>query len=80
MANDVTLRVGGWLGLCSFMAIPLDDFRVIFWIDFFIKAKVSVVPNMGGILIGDELLPCFAGKIKHEDVVGSSRPYRSKSA
>lgn len=70
MVNDVTLRVENWLGLYSFMVVPYDDFEVILNMDFFIKAKVSIMPHMGGILIGDEHKPCFLAKTKHEDIVG----------
>lgn len=70
MVNDVTLRVENWLGLYSFMVAPYDDFEVILNMDFFIKAKVFIMPHMGGILIGDERKPCFLAKTKHEDIVG----------
>ncbi|GMP31451.1 hypothetical protein CsSME_00005655 [Camellia sinensis var. sinensis] len=48
------------------MAVPLDDFDVILGNDFFVVAKVALMPYFGGLLILDENQPCF--------VSGSTRP------
>ena len=69
LAKDVTLRLGQWSGLCNFMVVPLDDFEVIMGIDFFVKAKVTIMPHLGGIFIGDEHCPCFVPKIKKPEPV-----------
>ena len=37
----------------------LDDFELILGIEFFVKAKVSLMPYLRGILIGDGENPCF---------------------
>lgn len=50
--------------------VPLDDFKVIHGMDFFIKAKVSIIPHLGGILNSDECSPSIVEKIKNEDTVG----------
>ncbi|KAJ8615365.1 hypothetical protein MRB53_034737 [Persea americana] len=69
MANDVTLRLGQWSGLCKFMVVPLDDFEVILGNDFFVKAKVAIMSHLGGIFLGDEHYPCFVPKIKEPESV-----------
>ncbi|KAJ8644515.1 hypothetical protein MRB53_006263 [Persea americana] len=69
MANDVTLRLGEWSGLCNFIVVPLDDFTVILGIDFLIKENVAIMPLLEGISIGDEYCPCFISKIKELESV-----------
>ncbi|RWR95040.1 gag-asp_proteas domain-containing protein [Cinnamomum micranthum f. kanehirae] len=69
MANDVTLRLGQWFGLCNFMIVPLDDFEVILGIDLFVKAKVAIMPHLGDIFIGDKQCPFFIPKVKKPETV-----------
>ena len=53
------VQVGDWYGSCELVVIPLDDFHIILSLDFMRKAKVSVIPYLGGLMIHDEYAPCF---------------------
>ncbi|KAH7865055.1 hypothetical protein Vadar_001700 [Vaccinium darrowii] len=46
-------------GRVDLMVYPLDDFELILGNEFFLAAKVAVMPYLGGILIADEKQPCF---------------------
>lgn len=50
---EIILEVGSWKGTYSMMVIPLDDFDVILGIEFFVKDKVTLMPYLWGIMIGD---------------------------
>ncbi|KAH7838095.1 hypothetical protein Vadar_022023 [Vaccinium darrowii] len=41
------------------MVYPLDDFELILGNEFFLVAKMAVMPYLGGILIANEKQPCF---------------------
>ncbi|KAH7836883.1 hypothetical protein Vadar_006893 [Vaccinium darrowii] len=41
------------------MVYSLDDFELILVNEFFLAAKVAVMPHLGGILIANEKQPCF---------------------
>ncbi|KAL5775969.1 hypothetical protein ACOSP7_013526 [Xanthoceras sorbifolium] len=56
---EVTLTLGSWQENCSMMVVTLDDFDLILGIEFFVKAKVTLMPYLRGIFIGDEKTPCF---------------------
>jgi len=47
------------MGSMGFFAITLDDFEDFLRNEFLIKAKVSMMPHLGGILIRDQQSPCF---------------------
>ena len=59
VVRDVSLKVGDWCGLCSFMAVPLNDFQAILGLEFFLKAQVSVMPHLQGLFIMDMPNSCF---------------------
>lgn len=59
MTGNVALKVGDWNGKVDLMVYPLDDFELILGNEFFVAAKVAVVPHLCGILIADEKQPCF---------------------
>ncbi|GMP63109.1 hypothetical protein CsSME_00024932 [Camellia sinensis var. sinensis] len=44
------------------MAVPLDDCDFILGNDFFVAAKVALMPYLDGLLISDEKEPCFVAK------------------
>ncbi|KAL5791426.1 hypothetical protein ACOSP7_000021 [Xanthoceras sorbifolium] len=56
---EITLRLGSWQENCSMMVVTLDDFDLILGIKFFVKTKVTLMPYLRGIFIGDEQNPCF---------------------
>ncbi|KAL5843092.1 hypothetical protein ACOSQ3_013695 [Xanthoceras sorbifolium] len=55
------LRVGfgTWRGQCMINVIPLDNFEMVLGIEFFVKAKVTGMPYLRGILNRDGDHPCF---------------------
>lgn len=57
--SNISLKVGNWNGRVDLMVYPLDDFELILGNEFFLTAKVAVMPYLGGILIADEKQPCF---------------------
>ncbi|KAL5825619.1 hypothetical protein ACOSQ3_021682 [Xanthoceras sorbifolium] len=63
---ETTLRLGSWQGNCSMMVVSLDDFDLIIGIEFFVKANVTLMPYLRGILIGDKQNPCFIQTEKSE--------------
>lgn len=54
-----SLVVDSWEGVINMMIARLDDFDLILGVEFLVKAKVSIVPHLSGIFIGDENTPCF---------------------
>ncbi|KAH7856309.1 hypothetical protein Vadar_006597 [Vaccinium darrowii] len=56
LCNTDVLAMNGRVDL---MVYPLDDFELILGNEFFLAAKVAVMPYLGGILIADEKQPCF---------------------
>ena len=51
--------MGNWEGNYKLLCVPLDDFDLILGIDFFLKAKVALLPYLGGLMIMDESQPCL---------------------
>ena len=59
VAKNVTLQVDKWKGKCNLLCVPLDDFDLILGVDFFLKAKVALLPHLGGLMFLEESIPCF---------------------
>lgn len=59
MTYDVQMKLGDWAEWLSLMIITLDDFDIILGNDFFVKAKVALMPHLGRVLISDRNKPCF---------------------
>ncbi|KAL5758924.1 hypothetical protein ACOSP7_021535 [Xanthoceras sorbifolium] len=57
--TEIEISLGTWHGQCMMNVIPLVDFEMVLGIEFFVKAKVSVMSYLRGILIGDGDHPCF---------------------
>ena len=38
---------------------PFGDFDLILGVDFFVKAKMALVPHLGGLMFFEESLSCF---------------------
>ena len=71
---EVRLKAGSWEGLCSLMIIPLDDFCLILGLDFFIAAKVMIMPHLCGILIGEVGKACFVPTEEIQVAEGRASP------
>lgn len=53
------MGIGLWLGQCDLMVVSLDDFNLMLSNAFFISAKVTVLPWLGGIFIAGGSRPTF---------------------
>ena len=67
------MRVGNWKSKCSLLYVPLDDFNLILGIDFLLKAKVALIPHLGGLIVLEERQPCFVHALRVNDG-GKSQP------
>ena len=59
VAKNVPMQVGDWIGTCSLLCMPLDDFDLILGVDFLLKAKMALIPHLGGLMVLEESQPCF---------------------
>ncbi|KAH7836606.1 hypothetical protein Vadar_003409 [Vaccinium darrowii] len=60
--SNISLKVGNWNGRVDLMVYPLDDFELILGNEFFLAAKVAVMPHLSGILIADGKQPYFVSQ------------------
>ena len=54
MAFDVQVTIDEWDGRMNLMMVLLDDYNLILGNDFFIAAKVAILPHLFGLMIHDE--------------------------
>ena len=66
IAKDVLVQVGEWKGTCSLLCILLEDFDMILGINLFLKAKVALIPLLGGLMVLEESQPCFVHALKEK--------------
>ena len=59
LAKDVVNQMWGWKGIVNLLSTRLDDFDLIFGYEFFVRAKVMVLPHLNGLFLKDETQPCF---------------------
>lgn len=64
VARDVPIRVGEWEDKLDVIVVELNDYDMILNISFFAKASITIMPHLGGYLIGDPKLPGFVQGIK----------------
>ena len=67
IAKNVPMQVGDWKGTCNLLCVPLDDFDVIIGVDFLLKAKVALIPHLGGLVVLKERQPCFVQALRAND-------------
>ena len=67
IAKNVPMQVGDWKGTCSLLCVPLDDFDLIIGVDFLLKAKVALIPRLGGLVVLKERQPCFVQALRAND-------------
>ena len=48
------MQIGYWKGTCNLLYVPLDDFDLIIGIDFLLRAKVALIPHLGGLVVLEE--------------------------
>ena len=61
------MQVGDWKGTCSLLCVPLDDFYLIIGVDFILKAKVALIPHLGGLVVLEERQSCFVQALRAND-------------
>ena len=44
--------------------MPLDDFDLILGVDFLLRAKVVLIPHLGGLMVLEEKQPCFVKALR----------------
>ena len=59
IAKNVPMQVGDWKGTCSLLCVSLDDFNFILGVNFLLKAKVALIPHLGGLVVLEERQSCF---------------------
>ena len=71
MAYGVPVVLDKWHGKQDLLVVTLDDFDVILGLDFLKKAKIALMPHLDGILLANEVCPCFVPC--HKAVLAESR-------
>ena len=56
---DVPIHFGEWQGKVDFLAVTLDDFKLILRMDFLKTIKAAIVPHLGGLPIMDKKHLCL---------------------
>ncbi|RVW19037.1 Retrovirus-related Pol polyprotein from transposon 17.6 [Vitis vinifera] len=67
VAKNVPMQIGDWKGTCSLLCVPLDDFDLILGVDFLLRAKVALIPHLGGLVVLEEKQPCFVKALRTKD-------------
>ena len=67
VAKTVPMQIGDWKGMCSLFCVPLDDFDLILGVDFLLRAKVALIPHLGGLMVLEEKQPCFVQALRAKD-------------
>ena len=67
VAKNVPMQIGDWKGMCSLLCVPLDDFDLILGVDFLLRAKVTLIPHLGGLMMLEEKQSCFVKALKKKD-------------
>ncbi|RVW58098.1 Retrovirus-related Pol polyprotein from transposon 17.6 [Vitis vinifera] len=67
VAKNVPMQIGDWKGTCSLLCVPLYDFDLILGVDFLLRAKVALIPHLGGLVVLEEKQPCFVKALRTKD-------------
>ena len=67
VAKNVPMQIDDWKGTCSLLCVPLEDFDLIFGVDFLLRAKVALIPHLGGLVVLEEKQPCFVKALRTKD-------------
>ena len=66
-AKNVLMQIGDWKDTCNLLCVPLDDFDLIIGVDFLLRAKVALIPHLGGLMVLEEKQPCFMQALRAKD-------------
>ena len=61
------MQIGDWKDTCNLLCVPLDDFDLIIGVDFLLRAKVALIPHLGGLMVLEEKQPCFMQALRAKD-------------
>ena len=67
------MQVGDRKGTFNLLCVPLDDFNLIIGVDFLLKAKVALIPHLGGFVVLEEKKPYLVQALMAKDG-GKSQP------
>lgn len=56
-----------WKGTWNLICVPLNDFDLILKIDFFLKAKIALIPYLCGFIVLEESQSCFIHALKEKN-------------
>ena len=73
VAKNILMQVGDWKGTFNLLCVSLDDFNLILGVDFLLKAKVALIPHLGGLVVLVEKKPYFVQALRAKDG-GKSQP------
>ena len=73
VAKNILMQVGDWKGTFNLLCVPMDDFDLIIGVDFLLKAKVALIPHLGGLVVLVEKKPYFVQALRAKDG-GKSQP------
>ncbi|XP_068636916.1 uncharacterized protein [Aristolochia californica] len=68
IARNVPVVIGKWIGFLNFTIVDMDDFKVIFGMEFFKVCKAFIMPHVGVVEIMDEQSPCTISEVENKDV------------
>ncbi|KAL6350235.1 hypothetical protein AAG906_004180 [Vitis piasezkii] len=67
VAKNILMQVGDWKGMFNLLCVPLDDFNLILGVDFLLKAKVALIPHLGGFVVLEEKKPYLVQALRAKD-------------
>jgi hypothetical protein len=59
MSYDVLIVLDRWRGKQDVLVMNLDDYDIIFYLDFLRKTKIVLIPYLNGVMITSVGCPCF---------------------
>ena len=54
VAKNILMQIGEWKDTCNLLCVPLDNFDLIIDVDFLLRAKVALIPHLGGLMVLEE--------------------------
>ena len=61
-------QVEEWKNTCNILCMPVDDFKLILEIDFFLKVKKTMLLHLDGLIVLEERQPYFRHALKGKTV------------
>ena len=61
------MQISDRKGTCNLLCVPLDDFNLIIGVDFLLRAKVALIPHLGGLVVLEEKQSYFMKALRVKD-------------